>query len=322
MRFTNKYKLHVNLNVSTRRLPKSRLLKFRRPKWLKVKNTITNYEKWNPCSYLAKARKSFNLKKRLEKWKKGSVMKMKGSKKPLKKVRWITKYRKAVEKAAEKARYFSYVKEKYQKPFLKQSDKELDEESDKELDKESDEEPYQEPDFDRHEVPSTFMIRLENRFKDKLKMRKYLLSLFDNSIDFEIEKSFKMRKEIILHFLIKPYYRLDLLLWSLDCFRTSFESRQKITSKKIFVNGEIGKSNYFVKKGDIISFSSIKGKGKVRNNFIKNSECYLKNDCFFTFVEMDYYSNNIVILKDLLELSEDDFELLSEESAEVTEAYR
>jgi hypothetical protein len=88
------------------------------------------------------------------------------------------------------------------------------------------------------------------------------------------------------------------------------------------VNGEIGKSNYFVKKGDIISFSSIKGKGKVRNNFIKNSECYLKNDCFFTFVEMDYYSNNIVILKDLLELSEDDFELLSEESAEVTEAYR
>jgi len=306
MRFTNKYKLHVNLSVSTRRLPKSRLLKFHRSKWLRTKFAIHKYEKTIPSK--SKPIKTIDSNNKLEKVTKSSPIKMKGYKKPSKEERWITKYREG--KTVEKLRYSFYTKDKYQKSSVKQIDGESDEELEEELD------------FDIHEVSTKSMVRLENRFKDKLKMRKYLLSLFDNSIDFEIEKSLKMRKDIILHFLIKPYYRLDLLLWSLDCFRTSFESRQKITSKKIFVNGEIGKSNYYVKKGDIISFSSIKGKGKVWNNYLKNNKCYVKNDCFFTFVEIDYYSNNIVILKDWSELSEEDFEFIAEKSVEVTEAYR
>lgn len=310
MRFKNKYKLHDNLSVSTRRLPKSRLYKFRRPKWFKVQNTLMEEENINP--YIPKLRKAYLLKKRLEKKPKVSLIKKKGYKKQSKKGRWITKYRGV--KVEEKKEYYLSSKERKQKLYIER----LNQKRNNNVEEEED----IEPDFDIHEVPTDLMIRLENRFIDKLNMRKYLLSLFDNSIDFKIKKSLKMRKEIILHFLIKPYYRLDLLLWSLDCFRTSFESRQKITSKKILVNGEIGKSNYYVKKGDIISFCSMKGKGKVWNNFLKNTECYVKNDCFFTFVEMDYYSNNIVILKDLYELSEDDFELLSEESVEVTEAYR
>ena len=296
MRFTNKYKLHVNLNVSTRRLPKSRIEKFHRTKWFKTKNIIIRSEK----TYAIRSSKFFNVekkeKKRMIRRKILEDMKEEKKEKPGK---WAKKHVKGKD---GKVRSF-HVSDtpKHVKPL---------------------EETQIFTDFILKEAPTYGIPRIRQRSRYKLQMRKYLLSLFDDSINFEIEKSLKMRREILVHFLIKPYYRLDLLLWSLDCFRTSFESRQKITSKKIFVNGEIGKSNYFVKKGDIISFSVVKGKGKVWNNFIQNSKIYRKNCCFFTFLEMDYYSNNIVILKDWSELSKDDFKLLVEDNVEVAKVYR
>lgn len=266
MRFTNRHKLNNKNGVSTKRLPQIRILKFKRPKWLKIqkilKRAVRKYSfksKWN------KQRRFLN-KKQLKKL----IRK--------KKFWWKRKIRRKDNVA-------------YQKALPKK-------------------------------VSTRWIYRLRNRRRYQLELRRHLLSLFDKSINFEIEKSLKDRKDILINFLIKPYYRLDLLLWNLDYFSSSFESRQKINNKKVLVNGKIGKSNYYLKKGDIISFSTMKGKKRIRNDFIKNRKRYRKNYCFFSFLEVDYYSNNIIIVKDFFEFGEEDLRLLIEENIQVRSAYR
>ena len=276
MRFTNKYKLHANLNISTRRLPKKRVNKFNRSKWLKVQTKILKSDKkysFDP-RYLPKSKIDSRWSSKLIREKKFPFWQRK-------KILANKKYRPA----------WLLKKTIYTNIILKKS-------------------------------AAKNISRIRKPHRSQLQLRKYMLSLFDNSIRFEMDKSLKMRKNILMHFLLRHYYRLDLLLWSLDCFSTSFESRQKITNRKILVNGKIGKSNQYLKKGDIISFSIAKGKKTIRNNFIINNKRYRTNGCYFPFLEMDYYSNNIVILKDLKELSSDDLRLMVEEPIQLYKLYR
>lgn len=150
-------------------------------------------------------------------------------------------------------------------------------------------------------------------FKKGLKIKRELYQIFDSSIKLQkIKKLLKNQsgpKFNSLFFLnnsiLKFEYNLGILLFRLNIFSNIFASRKFIDNKEVLVNSKPISHNYFVKKGDIISFNT-----KIIN--IKNIfEKQIKLPVFLPFIEIDFYTGCIVIVKDLHELSLEDITLFN-----------
>jgi ribosomal protein S4 len=103
---------------------------------------------------------------------------------------------------------------------------------------------------------------------------------------------------------MKLEYRIDVLLWNLKLFTSTYEAIQNINYGNILVNGVIVKSNIFLKKGDIIT--STKPVNLISKNFSKKS--FSKK--FNSMIEIDFYTNSIIIVKDFTETTYLDFTLM------------
>lgn len=144
-------------------------------------------------------------------------------------------------------------------------------------------------------------------YRTQLSLKKTIQTLFLNSVSnaYLKKKVFKTNiKFFYFQFLFyKLEYRLDILLLRLNFFKNSFLVKQNLQQKQIFVNNQ---ENFFfldLAKGDVISIHTF-------SNIVFNST--LEDFRIFTpFIEIDYYSNQIVIVKDLRELTHKDFLLLS-----------
>ena len=90
---------------------------------------------------------------------------------------------------------------------------------------------------------------------------------------------------------------MDILLWRLNVFKSSYQASQFINNNNVLVNGVISNNCIFLKKGDIITLS---------NNLL-NLEFDNNDKNIFSFVEIDYYTNNIIVLKDFDQLNFEDF---------------
>ena len=66
--------------------------------------------------------------------------------------------------------------------------------------------------------------------------------------------------------------------------------------------------NYILKKGDVISFDPKKIQKHLKFKEISNN--FLNNSVVYSFIELDLYTNNFVILKDINELTQADLNLL------------
>ena len=75
----------------------------------------------------------------------------------------------------------------------------------------------------------------------------------------------------------------------------------KVNEKK--VNG-----NLSLKKGDIISFNFSKIQSNL--NFLNFFQRLLNNNLFYSFIEIDYYTKTIVILKNVGDITVYDLNLL------------
>mgnify|MGYP000444855130 CR=1 FL=1 len=84
-------------------------------------------------------------------------------------------------------------------------------------------------------------------------------------------------------------------------------ARQVINNHDILLNGKKVKANVFVTKGDIITFKDTIVEGFEYNKIVERIS---KDKKFLTFVEIDYYTKTIIILKDYKELSLEDLYLL------------
>jgi hypothetical protein len=150
--------------------------------------------------------------------------------------------------------------------------------------------------------------KVRRSYKERLKNYSFLSAIFDNSIRVKKLKtkfSIKVRKNILLTYFYKNYYKTCNLLWFANFFASSFESRQKVASRSIFVNDQLAAVNSLLDKGDIIS---------VVDDTIKIDKIlkkYSPTNIFLTHIEVDYYSQNIILVKDFNNLSEEDFFLLS-----------
>lgn len=112
---------------------------------------------------------------------------------------------------------------------------------------------------------------------------------------------------------LKLEFRLDILINRLNFFSSISESKFFITTYGILINDVLIKNtNYFCKKGDIIHFNKI----DINNNAILSKQ--LKLAVFYTFIEIDYYTNTFVVVKNLDELSLEDISLFYPKYADLS----
>ena len=157
--------------------------------------------------------------------------------------------------------------------------------------------------------------KISSSFKLGLNIKNNLFNLFDNSISIKflrknliLQKNLKL-KDIYIKALIYPNYRLDIFLFNLKFFVTSFQARQAINNKIVLVNNKKVLGNFFLKKKDIISFKE--GNSYDFFSFRASINTFFNSQQIFSFCEFCPYTKNIIILKDANELSEFDFYLLN-----------
>ena len=157
--------------------------------------------------------------------------------------------------------------------------------------------------------------KVKKYYENGRRIRSSVLKLFDKTL---VAKSFsrslrRSRKSFqvddnYLKILVKPEYKLDILLWRLGFFRSSYQSSQAINEKKVLINNICVKKNTFLRKGDVITFSSLYKQDNLVIQRVKTR--FLKSQSVLTFVEVDYYSNSIIIVKDLNDLGLEDLYLI------------
>jgi len=158
-----------------------------------------------------------------------------------------------------------------------------------------------------------FWCKIKNAYKEGLILKKKIINcFFDNSISIAFFKTPHRKMSSTFKFfkscLIKPEVRLDILLFRLNFFSSSFQARQSLNEGEILLNGQMAKGNCFLKKGDIISFFSKKSNTLFDLKKIINKQSLSYSFC--PFVEIDFYTKTIVIFKSIDEFTNVDFNFL------------
>jgi ribosomal protein S4 len=156
--------------------------------------------------------------------------------------------------------------------------------------------------------------RVRSKYKLGLNVKNAIYKLFDCSLSKRMIKKdlFFYKKnemeDVFKTILIKPQYRLDILLSNLNLFFTLYQARQSINSGLILVNNKLVLSHYILKKGDLICFKKLSTTHfrSLKEFFQYNS----KKEYLASFFEIDHYTKTIIIIKDFDQLENEDFSLM------------
>lgn len=163
--------------------------------------------------------------------------------------------------------------------------------------------------FDITAVKNDFKVwtKVSQSYKEQLQSYSFLSASLNHSINLKKlkkESDIKLRKEFYSKMYFQNYYKLCSLTWFANFFTSSFEAKQKTNAKTLLVNNIVATPNLNLVKGDIISIKdptiSLPLVVKKFNNNLN----------MITNMEIDYYAQTVVIVKDLTELSEEDYYLL------------
>ena len=151
--------------------------------------------------------------------------------------------------------------------------------------------------------------RVSSFYRNQLLFKKTIQTLFLNSVSNQHLKKIYLNKKskfFYLQSLLYQFeYRIDILLSRLKFFSTSFLVKNNIQKGQVLVNNKNIKTLMQLSKGDIILVLNLE-----KIIFTKKTQEPL---LLHTFIEVDYYTNQIIIIKNLQELTEKDFFLLSRE---------
>ncbi len=114
-------------------------------------------------------------------------------------------------------------------------------------------------------------------------------------------------RNLLLDKYFKNYYQSGTLLHLLDYYSTKIQAQQKIHFGSLSINNSLSSVNNSLKKGDILTI--------LDSDIVlsKNLEKYSSDSSFLTYVEVDDYSQTIVLVKGLNDLTSDDFYLVNSE---------
>jgi hypothetical protein len=138
--------------------------------------------------------------------------------------------------------------------------------------------------------------RLRFFYKESLLMKNAVRKYFDGQYSLayfkRLVKKPRLRSFTLASVFIRPEFRLDILLWRLKIFTSVFLAKFAIRNQQIFVNGLIKNYDVVLGAGDVIKFSQIRTYN-LRKYFLK----YFKVTFIPSFIELDFYTNTIVVLK-------------------------
>lgn len=141
-------------------------------------------------------------------------------------------------------------------------------------------------------------------YKNSLQQKRRLLVLHDSSVGKRIYAKIlnnknQRRLHLFTHIFVRPEFRLDMVLWRLQFYKSPYESQCAVRTGKVFVNGNCVKSLYYLNEGDIVS---------VRDSvlFRNVTKKYRLVNFLPLFFEVDYYTQTFVVLKHWGAVSFDD----------------
>ena len=150
------------------------------------------------------------------------------------------------------------------------------------------------------------MPNLKRYYKDCLITNRVFKQSFSNRL-LTLKDSSKDYNIFFSTFFIKQFFKPEILLSKLHFFNSSEEALQSISNGSVLINFQRKKSNYILKSGDIISLSNTKinifsfQKIIEKNFFLKRK--------LFSFLEIDYITGTIIILKNFSDLNSFDLNL-------------
>lgn len=97
----------------------------------------------------------------------------------------------------------------------------------------------------------------------------------------------------------------------MDFFISTRAVKKAIINKNIFLNNNLLQNNCFLKKGDILSLKKV-------TNLKKNKEKFTSDKKILSFLEVDYYTNTILITKDFHSITNKDIYLIARNVFSVT----
>lgn len=161
-------------------------------------------------------------------------------------------------------------------------------------------------------VPYKFWQKLKTHYKKGLQIKNNLRKNFDDSLQYHFFKKTlssqknQQLKNIVLLNLVKPLFKIDILLWCLNFYTTSYQARQAINNKNVWVNAKNVLGNHYLKKGDVVEI-------RAENSFSMSNVLFKKSlhNFFLPFVEIDYYTKRFVVVKDLNEISFEDLYIVA-----------
>lgn len=97
----------------------------------------------------------------------------------------------------------------------------------------------------------------------------------------------------------------------MDFFISTRDAKKAILNKKIYLNNKLLKSNSFLKKGDVILLKKLPNIKTKQNKFTNDKK-------IMSFLEIDYYTNTVIITKDYKSLTNADIHLIVKNTFSVT----
>ena len=161
-------------------------------------------------------------------------------------------------------------------------------------------------------VPYKFWQKLKAHYKKGLQIKNNLRKNFDDSLQYHffkktlVSQKNQQLKTIVLLNLVKPLFKIDILLWCLNFYTSSYQARQAINNKNVCVNSKNVLGNHYLRKGDIVEIKATDG-FSISNVLFKKS----LHNFFLPFVEIDYYTKTFVVVKDLNEISFEDLYIVA-----------
>jgi hypothetical protein len=153
--------------------------------------------------------------------------------------------------------------------------------------------------------------RLRFTYRENLRLKISISLLFDTRFSLKILKKeiFKNKVQFLRHqkfnCILQLFFRIDILLWKLGFFRSSFQVLQYLRNNSVYLNDKSVKFASNLKSGDILRF---------KDSFLFTYSCtYLRPTFLYSILEIDYYTSQIIILKDSSKLTTVDASLILQE---------
>lgn len=150
-------------------------------------------------------------------------------------------------------------------------------------------------------------IRMKKYYKQSIIRKIRLQQMYNNSYNFKRLERYLMKNKslsyinLIRHILVFNLFFLEILLWNMHFYKTTYEARYNINMGFVLVNNKRVQANYFLKLGDIITL-------KARTvDFKTNFKKYKLFAKFRSYIEFNLYTLTMVVVKDFTHFNLDDY---------------